>query len=189
MDACFMSMFEVAYEIRDVCRRAHRRRRSRAGVRVALRRGFWPEPRLSRLRPTRRMATLDLAEMIVNEYVEHYATTIDRPGRSADLAAIDLSRIERAWQSVDTRAALTELTSDRRTAITSRWLTTMRRPTSRDQFVDLHDFCIQVYKRFPTRFHLVSLACRKCRARARRQETRSSRRVRAPGAHTHHRRE
>ena len=52
------------------------------------------KPRLSILRWNEPLEPRELADLIVQEYVEHYADYDRTAGRSADLAAIDLSRMD-----------------------------------------------------------------------------------------------
>ena len=92
-DACFMSMGEVALEVRAL--RRHSRRRRGNGTRVWLavstahRQGKGTRER-EKGHPTPE----NLAREIVEEYVTHYNDFDRTAGRSADLAAIDLRKLD-----------------------------------------------------------------------------------------------
>ena len=142
MDACFMSMFEVAYEIR-----------SYVGILIGaegLEPEFgWPYSRIlaeaRRRRPgqdVEYMTPRSLADLIVTEYVEFYSDYDRTAGRSADLAAIDLTRMDDLGAEIDKLAKC--LTKARKTDLVtlSHW---SAQTYKADQFVDLHDFCIQTY--------------------------------------------
>jgi len=156
MDACFMSMFEVAFEIRnyvDVLIGAE-------GLEPEF---GWP---YHRILPAARLAsatlgrpipTRDLAEIIVREYVNHYADYDGTAGRSADLAAVDLTRMTDLGEAVN--ALGTTLNANKyRDQVTLAHVDTQTYKS--EQFVDLHDFCIQTYKRFEEK-EAVRRACRK----------------------------
>ena len=143
MDACFMSMGEVAHRIRDYAHILV----GAEGLEPAF---GWPYRRLlagakaqpAYLNPER------LAGVIVREYVDHYADYDRTAGRSADLAAIDLRRLTPV---VETFAALvTELNrldaAGHNTLLLAHWYA---QTYKFDQYVDLWDLCEQMMKLFP----------------------------------------
>jgi hypothetical protein len=90
------------------------------------------------------MSPRALSEAIVRNYVEHYSDYDRSAGRSVDLAAIDLTKVE----GLDD--AMANLAESLRDADPNRVLLAHWRAQTykADQFVDLHDFCIQAYKQF-----------------------------------------
>ena len=156
MDACFMSMFEVAYEICedvDVLVGAE-------GLEPEF---GWPYSRiLARARQARElykrpMEPRELAEAIVQEYVEYYSDYDRAAGRSADLAAIDLSKMDDLGDAINALAHSLIDAADADRVTLAHW---DAQTYKADQFVDLHDFSIQTYKRF-CGHEAVRLACRK----------------------------
>ena len=145
MDACFMSMFEVAYEIRK-----------HVGILIGaegLEPEFgWPYSRIlaeaRRRRPDQDveyMTPRSLADLIVTEYVEFYSDYDRTAGRSADLAAIDLARMDDLGAEIDELAKCLTRAAEPDLVTLSHW---SAQTYKADQFVDLHDFCMQAYKRF-----------------------------------------
>jgi hypothetical protein len=151
LDACFMAMGEVAYQIRehvDILIGAE-------GLEPAF---GWPYRRILAQAKAYREASgtkgqslppRDLAEMIVRQYVEHYVDYDIAVGRSADLAAIDLTKMDSLANAVsDLAANLKEADeqADRRDLVTlAHW---DAQTYKADQFVDLRDFCVLARKRF-----------------------------------------
>jgi hypothetical protein len=152
MDACYMSMGEVAYEIRDYVDIMV----GAEGLEPAF---GWPYRRiLARAKaflgdtaknPTRRhMEPQELAKAIVEEYVEHYADYDRSAGRSVDLAAMNLEQTEniknafaelvKALPKLDDKAGHEKL-------LLAHWYA---QTYKHDQFVDLTDLCEQVKDQF-----------------------------------------
>jgi hypothetical protein len=94
MDACLMTMLEVAYQVREHARVL-------VGSEELEPNDGWPyEAILRDLTGRPAMTAAELAETIVRRYVEHY----ERTGEEATLAAIDLRRLEPVVAAVDALA-------------------------------------------------------------------------------------
>jgi hypothetical protein len=148
LDACCMAMGEIAYEIRD-----------QVGILVAaegLEPEFgWPYRRILRAAQRKAgqqpMAPEPLARMIVKQYIDHYADYDRSAGRSADLAAIELTKMEGVVKAV--RALVTALPKDtekdralHERVLLAHWFA---QTYKFDQFVDLKDLCEQLKKKCP----------------------------------------
>ena len=154
MDACYMGMGEVAFEIAryaDVLIAPE-------GTAPAF---GWPYGRL--LAAARRLrqdngrpgSPHELADSIVQEYVHHYSDYDRSAGRSVDLAAINLTKIEGLEKAVgDLSTALKTADKDRITL--AHWYAQTYKS---DQFIDLRDFCVQAYDRFRGNNDTVATAC------------------------------
>jgi hypothetical protein len=140
MDACFMNMGEVAYEIREF-----------ADILVAaqgLEPSFgWPYRRILKKAKEYRdafkkpMSPEAVASAIVEEYTFHYSDYDRTAGRSADLSAIRLNRPSDPLKTVVD--ALKKLTStllgkDHKRLLLAHWYA---QTYKFDQYVDLVDFC------------------------------------------------
>ena len=150
LDACYMAMGEVAYQIRE-----------HVGILIGaegLEPAFgWPYRRILsaakayRSAPENKGQSMDprrLAEAIVRQYVEHYLDYDIAVGRSADLAAIDLTRMGDLAQAVSALAEslIKAVHADQHDLVTlAHWYAQTYKA---DQFVDLRDFCDQTRKRF-----------------------------------------
>jgi hypothetical protein len=155
MDACYMGMGEVAGQIRDY-----------ANILIAPEGTVpafgWPYGRLiatarkfRAAHDNQPMPPRRLAESIVQNYVEHYSDYDRSAGRSVDLAAIDLTKVDDLDEAMANLArSLNEANQDR--IVVAHW----RAQTYKaEQFVDLHDFCIQTYKQFHRVDESVIAAC------------------------------
>ena len=143
LDACYMCMGELAYEIRgDV------------GILIGpegLEPAFgWPYRRIlagakaKRLAPGGQpMAPEELADTIVSEYVSHYADYDRAAGRSADLAALrlaEMNAVTRAFKALVAQLdALPDADHDK--ILLAHWYAQTYKA---DQFVDLRDLCVQI---------------------------------------------
>jgi hypothetical protein len=155
MDACFMSMFEVAYEIRQCVDFL-------VGAEGLEPEFGWPYSRiLEKARKEsnakkRHISPEELALTIVRQYTEYYSDYDRTAGRSADLAAINLTdgpdrpgmdglatAINSLGDSLIASVVADAKHHDRVTL--AHW---NAQTYKSDQYVDLHDFCIQVYMRF-----------------------------------------
>jgi hypothetical protein len=131
MDACLMTMLEVAYQIRDHAQILVGSEEVEPG-------NGWPHDAILRdltARPA--MGSVDLASTIVRRYVESYQGT----GAEATQSAIDLSRLDDIVTTVDTLAArlLASLRSrDLQAAVHDAWRRTLR--FFDNFYVDVHDF-------------------------------------------------
>jgi hypothetical protein len=148
MDACFMSMGEVCYQIRehvDILIGAE-------GMEPQF---GWPYSRIldeaKRLARGKILEPEQLAKTIVEQYVEFYSDYDRSAGRSVDLAAINLrklhllhgpfTRLIRALNS----AKVAEKEDKRSRLVYAHW----RAQTYKaDQFVDLYDLCEQTRIQF-----------------------------------------
>jgi hypothetical protein len=153
MDACYMAMGEVAYQIRgsvDVLVGAE-------GLEPEF---GWPYRQILAAakahyqKTGRSMQPEELATLIVNVYVDHYSEYDRAAGRSADLAAIRLSErngtsgVAGVADALQTLAAkLHDLPqSEHKKILLAHWYA---QTYKFDQFVDLKDFCDQLQQQFP----------------------------------------
>ena len=131
MDACLMTMLEVAYQIRDHAQVLVGSEEVEPG-------DGWPHDRILRdltARPGMRAA--ELATTIVRRYVESYRGT----GQAATQSAIDLAKLDDLVEAVDTlaRRLLAALSSPALdAALHAAWRRTLRFFDS--MYVDLHHF-------------------------------------------------
>ena len=88
------------------------------------------------------MTPRSLADLIVTEYVEFYSDYDRTAGRSADLAAIDLARMDDLGAEIDELAKCLTRAAEPDLVTLSHW---SAQTYKADQFVDLHDFCMQAY--------------------------------------------
>jgi Clostripain family len=149
MDACFMSMFEVAYEIRDCVSLL-------VGAEGLEPEFGWPHSRiLEKAREIsnakgRHISPEELARTIVTEYTEFYSDYDRTAGRSADLAALDLSGVDALATAVTSLgdsliASFVEDPKNHDLVTLAHW---KAQTYKSDQYVDLHDLCIQLYETF-----------------------------------------
>jgi hypothetical protein len=145
MDACFMSMGEVCYQIRndvDIV----------VGAEGMEPQFGWPYSRIldesKRVSAGKPLEPETLAKTIVKQYVEFYSDYDRSAGRSVDLAAIDLRKLGplhalfRMLIQALTRAKATDKFNR---LVYAHW----RAQTYKsDQFVDLHDLCVQIKEEF-----------------------------------------
>ncbi len=142
MDACFMSMGEVAFEIRDSVDILV----GAEGLEPAF---GWPYRRLLAAGKGRqyRLTPEELAKEIVVEYVKHYSDYDRTAGRSADLSAMDLRNLGPVVDEFTNLA--TELKkldkSGHERFLLAHWYA---QTYKFDQFVDLEDLCAQTQKQF-----------------------------------------
>ena len=159
LDACYMCMGEIAYQIRD-----------QVGILIGaegLEPEFgWPYRRLLRkVKETRQqkqgqaMAPDTLAKTIVTEYVGHYSDYDRSAGRSADLAAMNLSEIPGVEGSL--KGLVTALEgldkAGHEKVLLAHWYAQTYKD---DQFVDLKDLCDQMTGQFGET-GLIGKACSK----------------------------
>jgi hypothetical protein len=156
MDACFMSMFEVAYEVRDYVNLL-------VGAEGLEPEFGWPYSRiLEKAREIsnaqgRHIGPEELARTIVREYTEFYSDYDRTAGRSADLAAINLVETDDRRGMAALAAAVTSLGDSLIASFVhdprNHDLVTLAHWKAQtyksDQYVDLHDLCIQLYEVFP----------------------------------------
>jgi cysteine peptidase C11 family protein len=143
MDACFMSMGEVAYEVReyaDVLIGAE-------GLEPAF---GWPYRRLLAGAKRRKvyLGPEALAAVIVNVYVDHYADYDRTAGRSADLAAIRLGAVEPVVEAFGELVKHLEQLDEagHNGLLLAHWYA---QTYKFDQYVDLWDLCEQISRRVP----------------------------------------
>ena len=153
MDACYMSMAEVCYEIRHhidyvVGAESLEPEFGWPYHRLLAAAKAWADPR-GRPRP---MSAERLATMIVEEYVNFWADHDQAAGRSVDLAAIELrdGKIAQVQAAVGALAsalkrALADDEALGRVILTHWWAQSYKN----DQFNDLYDLCIQARRQFP----------------------------------------
>ena len=146
MDACYMAMGEIAYEIRgyvDILIAAE-------GLEPAF---GWPYGRIMKEakaayeRTGSHMSPEQLAKAVVQVYVDHYSDYDRSAGRSADLAAINLNEIERVkvafGELVKALEGSGEESHDK--LLLAHWYAQTYKA---DQFVDLKDLCAQIQAQF-----------------------------------------
>jgi hypothetical protein len=146
MDACHMAMGEVAFAVRDS-----------ADILVAaegLEPEFgWPYRRIlakakeNRTSSSQSMTPALLAKTVVTEYVTNYADYDRAAGRSADLAAIDLTGIVAVADAIrDLGATLAGLSAeDHNKVLLAHWYA---QTYKFDQYVDVKDLCTQLQRQF-----------------------------------------
>lgn len=131
MDACLMTMLEVAYQIRDHAQVLVGSEEVEPG-------NGWPNDAILRdLTARPGMGAVDLASTVVRRYVESYQGT----GAEATQSAIDLSRLDDVVAAVDALAGrlLAGLRSrDLQAAVHEAWRRTLR--FYENFYVDVHDF-------------------------------------------------
>lgn len=158
MDACFMSMGEVAYQIRqhvDILIGAE-------GPEPAF---GWPYRRIlaaakahRKAHPGVAMTPLELARAVVHQYIEHYADYDRAAGRSTDLAAMRLSKIEEVATAV---AEISQIfkgfdKQEHEKLLLAHWYA---QTYKFDQFVDVYDLCEQMKPLFKESRPDVCSAC------------------------------
>jgi hypothetical protein len=155
-DACFMSMGEVVYELKDSVQFV-------VGAEGLVPAFGWPYGRiLAALNKSRRrgeppMTPRALATTIVDQYVKHYAAFDLTAGRSVDLAATDtqgfgkvataFSRLVEGLHSVEAR--------DHNEIVLAHWYA---QTYKFDQFVDLADLCDQLRLHVRSRPEIAALS-------------------------------
>ena len=139
MDACYMAMGEIAYQIQD-----------NVDILVGaegLEAEFgWPYGRiLARAKEyfannNQSMDPETLADMIVREYVNNYSDYDGAAGRSSDLTAIRLSGIEKVAESLQKLTNVLKILSaeDHKKLLLAHWYA---QTYKFDQYVDLKDLC------------------------------------------------
>jgi hypothetical protein len=157
MDACYMSMGEVAFHVRE-----------HVGFMIGaegLEPAFgWPYRRILRMakeyrhsHPRSVVEPRVLAKRIVEEYIEHYSDYDRTAGRSTDMAAIDLGQIGELEQKfkalVGMLRALDGAGHDQ--LVLAHWYA---QTYKYEQFVDLRDLCDQIRKRLGSA--AISEACK-----------------------------
>ena len=157
MDACYMSMGEVAYQIRESVD-------FMVGAEGLEPEFGWPYRRiLARAKAFledngRHMRPKELAPAIVKEYVDHYSAYDRTAGRSVDLAAIDLGELAKVKKTFGT--LVTELsrldTPDHEKVLLAHWYA---QTYKYEQFVDLRDLCDRMESQFGSRTR-IGRACR-----------------------------
>ena len=148
LDACYMSMAEVCYEVRDHARIV-------VASEGLVPRFGWPYGRMlrtfrrARLERSMTLKPEDLSRLIVEAYVEFYADHDRAAGRSVDLAAIRLNKMESVAAGVEALGAALgrEVRTNPDAIVLSHWYAQTYKS---DQFIDLRDFCLQLYGRMPT---------------------------------------
>ena len=150
MDACFMSMGEVGYEIRDFVNIMI----GAEGLEPAL---GWPYGRIladaKAYRESARGKTYpnrtarEFAGAIVKSYVDHYADYDRAAGLSVDLAAMDLRKIQGVKDAFEALVKSLEkfTAADHDKLLLAHWYA---QTYKFDQFVDLMDLCSQIQKQF-----------------------------------------
>ncbi|HSL20147.1 MAG TPA: clostripain-related cysteine peptidase [Vicinamibacterales bacterium] len=144
MDACYMSMGEVAYEIRkDV------------GILVGsegLSPAFgWPYREILTRAINHRhnggppMKPEELAAAIVEAHVDHYSEYDRAAGRSADLAAVDLGQIDGVAEAFRKLVVTLKDSPQHDKLLLAHWYAQTYKA---HQFVDLMDLCGQIRERF-----------------------------------------
>jgi hypothetical protein len=142
LDACYMSMGEVAFEIRESTRLL-------VGS-EGLEPGFgWPYRRiLAAVKSARHsagtpMPVAALGRLLVDVYVDHYSAFDATAGRSVDLACLDLERIDPVVVGIAhlTDALLGLDPTGHRSVLVAHWYA---QTFKFDQYVDLRDFCGQL---------------------------------------------
>ncbi len=139
LDACYMSMGEVAYEVRESVHYMI----GAEGLEPAF---GWPYRKIltaarAFLRDKgRHMEPAELATVIVRAYVDHYEDYDRSAGRSVDLAAMDLTRIEGVKHAfAGLVRALKEIDpAGHEKLLLAHWYA---QTYKNEQFVDLRDLC------------------------------------------------
>ena len=144
LDACYMCMGELAYELRDDVEFLV----GPEGLEPAF---GWPYRRIvRRMREAdESMAPEALATAIVKEYVETYRNYDSTAGRSADLAALraaGMRAVTGRFRSLVAKLPRSE-SGDAKVLLAHWYAQTYKA----DQFVDLKDLCTQLQKQFPRR--------------------------------------
>lgn len=144
MDACYMSMGEVAYAIRhevDIL----------VGAEGRVPAFGWPYRDIlarainHRTKARRAMKRRELATALVETYVRHYSEYDRTAGRSADLAAIDLRKIDTVAAAFMQLVVALRHSIDHDALLLAHWYAQTYKA---HQFVDLTDLCVQIKARF-----------------------------------------
>jgi hypothetical protein len=148
MDCCFMSMVEVCHSLKNI-----------AGIVIGAE-GYepeagWPYHRILQAlagSPGKYWNAEELAKLIVEKYVLYYSDFDLSAGRSSDLAAIDLDKMEVKGPLNDLAANLNRLIAPENPAHeAAREQITLAHWEAQtykfDQFVDLKDFCLCLQER------------------------------------------
>ena len=150
MDCCFMSMLEVYYQIRSFAQYV-------VAAESMIPDFGWPYHRiLARAEKLRHSATHsgavkadELAEIMVYEFIEYYSDYDRTAGRSVDLAAIKLDKVEAVANGTTDLAAALHSALESKICTDQIHLAHLESQTYKfDQFVDLRDFCLQLKDRF-----------------------------------------